>query len=238
MFFGSNFRLSNLGKTVPIFLGDKQIKRVKYTKYLGVHLDKNLKWEEHIDNICSKINRSINGLRQARDYVDLDVLKTIYNPIYNPLIQPVFDYCDAVWGNLNKRLASKIQKLQNRAARVITFQGYDTRSEDLLEFLNWDNLALIRNKRLCLLMYDTIHKKVPQYLSDLLPLSCESNPYKSSLRENTLKIEMTHIPRTESFKGSFSYRGAKLWNSLPLNVKSAKSKAIFKKDLTDCQAVT
>ena len=36
MFFGSNFRLSNLGKTVPIFLGDKQIRRV--------HLDENLKW--------------------------------------------------------------------------------------------------------------------------------------------------------------------------------------------------
>ena len=206
MFFGSNFRLSNLGKTVPIFLGDKQIKRVKHTKYLGVHLDENLKWEEHIDNICSKINRSINGLRQARGYVDLDVLKTIYNA----LIQPVFDYCDAVWGNLNKGLASKIQKLQNRAARVITFQGYDTRSH--------------------------YSQKSSAIFERSFPLSCESNPYKSRLRENTLKIEMTHIPRTESFKGSFSYRGAKLWNSLPLSVKSAKSKAIFKKPLTDCQA--
>ena len=39
--------------------------------------------------------------------------------IYNALIQPVFDYCDAVWGNLNKGLASKIQKLQNRPARII-----------------------------------------------------------------------------------------------------------------------
>jgi len=51
MFFGSNFRLSSLEKTVPIFLGHKQIKRVKHTKYLGSYLDENLKWEEHIDNI-------------------------------------------------------------------------------------------------------------------------------------------------------------------------------------------
>jgi len=109
----------------------------------------------------------------------LDVLKTIYNA----LIQPDFDYCDAVWGNLNKGPASKIQKLQYRAAHVITFQGYDTRSEDLLEFLHCDNLALRRNKRLCLLRYDTIHRTVPKCLSDLLPLSCESNPYKSRLRE-------------------------------------------------------
>jgi len=60
MFFGSNFRLSNLGETVPICSGNTQIKRVKHTKYLGVHLDETLKWEEHIDNMCSKINRSIN----------------------------------------------------------------------------------------------------------------------------------------------------------------------------------
>jgi len=163
----------------------------------------------------------------------LDVLKTISNA----LTQPVFDYCDAVWGNLNKGLANKIQKLQNRAARVITFQGYDTRSEDLLQFLSWDNLALRRNKRLCLLMCDTINRKVSQYLSDLFPLTCESNPYKSRLRENILKIKMAHVLRTESFKSSFSIRGAKLWNSLPLNVESAKSKAIFRKNLTDCQAV-
>ena len=52
-------------------------------------------------------------------------------------------------------------------------------------------------------------KYLPTYLPTY-PLSRESNPYKSHLRENTLKIEMTHIPRTESFKGSFSYRGAKL----------------------------
>ena len=42
LFFGSNFRLSNLRKTIPIFLGDKQIKRVKHKKYLRVYLDENL----------------------------------------------------------------------------------------------------------------------------------------------------------------------------------------------------
>ena len=146
--------------------------------------------------MCSKISRSINGLRQGRDYAHLYVLKTIYNA----LIQPVFDYCVALWGNLNKGLASKTGKLQNRAALVITFQGFNTRSEDLLEFLNWDNLALRRNKRLCCVMYDTIHRKVPQYLSDFFShLTVKTTPYKFRLRENTFKIEMTHIPRTESF---------------------------------------
>ena len=227
MFFGTVFRLSNLGKIFPITIGEKEIKRVKSTKYLGVYLDENLTWDEHIDKLCSKVNRSISGLRHARDYMSLDILKMMYNA----LIQPVFDYCDAVWGNLNKGLVSKIQKLQNRAARIITFQGYDVRSADILEHLNWDNLALRRDKRLSILMYDTINCRVPKYLSDLFSLNCENNPYKSRLRENANNVSMSYIPKTEYYKASFSYRGGKNWNSLPLDLKTAKSKTIFKNKL-------
>ena len=51
MVFGTDFRLSNLEKVIPITIGDKQIKRVNnIKKYLGVYLDENLKWANHIDN--------------------------------------------------------------------------------------------------------------------------------------------------------------------------------------------
>ena len=152
--------------------------------------------------------------------------------IYKALIQPVFDYCDVVWGNLNKGLATRIQKLQNRAARVITFQGYDIRSADILKQLNWEELALRRDKHLSLLMYNTINHKVPKYLSDLFLNSCENNPYKSRLRNLEHNVVLNYIPRTEYYKGSFSYRGAKQWNSLPHDFKASESKAILKKKLS------
>ena len=102
--------------------------------------------------------------------------------VYLTYYHPVFDHCNAVWGNLNKGLASKIQKYQNRAAHIITSQAYETRSADLLKFLVWDNLAIRRDQLLCLLMHDVIIKNVPAlYLSELFPMSCESNPHKSCL---------------------------------------------------------
>ena len=140
--------------TILITLGDIQINRVKQTKHLGVYPEENLKWAQHIDKVGSNVSRSISSLRQAWDFVSQDVLTTIYSS----LIQPVFDYCDAVWGNLNKGLANKIKKLQNRAARIITSQGYEMRSVDLLEFVNWGHLAMRKDKRLCLLMYDVINR--------------------------------------------------------------------------------
>ena len=96
----------------------------------------------------------------------------------------------------------------------MTFQGYDVRSADLLKYLNWDNLALKRDKHLSLLMYDTINHNVPKYLSDLFSKCSECNSCKSRLGESDLNVTMNYISNTECYKGSFSYRGAKLWNSL------------------------
>ena len=106
IFLTTTFKLSNLGRGFPIKIGNNHVKRIQTTKYLGIHLDENLKWNEHVDKPCSKVNRSISGLKQARDYVPLHVLNTIYKS----LIQPVLDYCGVVWDNLDQGLATRIQK--------------------------------------------------------------------------------------------------------------------------------
>ena len=54
--------------------------------------------------------------------------------IYKSLIQPHFHYCSSVWDR------SKLQKFQNRAARIITGTDYNVRSAESLRTLDWDNL--------------------------------------------------------------------------------------------------
>ena len=181
MFLTTTFKLSNLERDFPIKIGNTHVKRVQTTKYLGIHLDKNLKWNEHAHKLCSKVNRSISGLNQARHYVPLDVLNTIYKS----LIQPVFDYCDVVWDNLDQGLATRIQKLQNRAARITIFQGYNVRCAQIRKQLNCEELASRPQRHLSLLMYDTVNGKIPSYLSDFLSNVCENNPYKSMLRTSS-----------------------------------------------------
>ena len=51
--------------------------------------------------------------------------------IYNSLEQPYFDYCSIVWDSLDKGLGQKLQRLQNRAARIITESDYNIRSSDI-----------------------------------------------------------------------------------------------------------
>ena len=55
-----------------------------------------------------------------------------------------------------EQLSEKLQKLQNRAIRVITKSTYDTSSRFLLNSLGWDNLSVRRAKQKANLMYKTI----------------------------------------------------------------------------------
>ena len=57
--------------------------------------------------------------------------------IYQALVQPHFNYCNIVWGNCGVALQDELQKLQNRAASVLTYSNYDAHVNNLFELLRW-----------------------------------------------------------------------------------------------------
>ena len=83
--------------------------------------------------------------------------------IKNSLIQPLFDYCDVVWDSLPAAGDSILQKLQNRAARVITHQGYDMRSNEIRKTLNWKTLAEMQDIHKLTMMYKILNNLAPNY---------------------------------------------------------------------------
>ena len=105
-----------------------------------------LTWDNQIKHISSKVSNGLRMLYLARKLTDnQEALKTIY---YS-LVQPYFDYCNVVWdGDCSKTRADKLQKLQNRAAWIITRADYSIRTSDVLNSLEWPNLEE-RRKRHC-----------------------------------------------------------------------------------------
>ena len=165
MYFASDYNLSNLGIFAidPLKIGEQPITRVQSTKSLGVVFDQRKVLEEHVDSLCQRFSSGLAALKQPLQYIPQDTLLTIYNA----LIKPLSDYCDVVWGNLNKTLTVRLQKLQNRAARIITRKGYDERSADIRKKLRWDDLETIRKKDLAIVMYKVVNNKVLGYLINL-----------------------------------------------------------------------
>ena len=137
--------------------------------------------------------------------------------VYFALIQPHFDYCCSVWDGLGETLSTKIQKLQNRAVRVITRSSYDTDASVLLNVLQLDNLYVRRGKLKAQLMFKILKGNMPSYLQILF--SARNTEY--NLRNNQFKLNLPK-PQTNYLKRSLSYDGALLWNSLPEEVSYSR----------------
>ena len=97
----------------------------------------------------------------------------------------------------------KLQKLQNRAARVITKSSYVVRSDLVLKRLHWDKLFITRKKHKAILMYKVLNDHTPDYLQELFTNRISNH----NLRDSANKLFLP-LPRTDYLKRSFSYGGA------------------------------
>ena len=219
MIIGSRQRLAVQCDDLEIKIDDQIIKRVDHTKALGLTIDDHLSWCKHVDEICKKVSSAIGALKRVRPFIS----KETAIQIYNALIMPHFDYCSPVWDCLSGYLSDKLQKLQNRAARIITKSPFDTSSDHLLSTLDWERLFLRRKKQKALMMFKSMNGLPPEYLQSLF--SQRRSVY--NLRDSEGKLTLPK-PSTNYLKRSFSYSGAMLWNNMPKSLKTAVSVNHFK----------
>ena len=142
MVIGSNRRLGQIEQEPSICVRGVEIKKVNVARSLGLMIDDTLSWLAQIDKITKKVNSGLRIIRKLRDIVDYNTLIIIYKSI----IQPHFDYCSQVWGCLGKVLSDKLQRLQNRAFRIISREGYETRSKDILNKAGFSDLQTRREQ--------------------------------------------------------------------------------------------
>ena len=69
----------------------------------------------HFSHRPRKISSGIGAIKKAKEFVDRNTLVLIYKA----LIQPHLDNSCEVWDVIGKRISDRLQKLQNRAARII-----------------------------------------------------------------------------------------------------------------------
>ena len=185
-----------------------------------------MSWNVYIDNIAKQIASGIGISKRSRPFVTFEVLSVIYSTI----VQPYFDYCSVIWGNCNKSPATKLQKLQNRTARILAFSPYDASVDNLYTSLAWKKLEAQRKIQTASMVYKSLNGLAPQYLKSLFSYRNEVSSY--SLRYSEGKLPLP-LPRTNCVKNHFSYRGSVLWNSLPIELRQAQTLAVFKHGCSD-----
>ena len=123
---------------------------------------------------------------------------------------------------------NKLQRLQNSAARLITRTKKDQHITPVLHSLHWLPVTSRITYKLLLITYKALNGLAPSYITELL----HSYQPKRTLRSSNAQLLTVPPSRTCCYGDrAFSVCSPKLWNSLPLHVKTSGTLSIFKSRL-------
>ena len=162
--------------------------------------------------MCKKVASKVSILGRVRSFVS----KEAATLVHNTLILPLFDYCDIAWSNLLQQDIDRLQRLQNRSARIIT---RCSPSSEEIEQLNWPTLSSRRSYNKAKLVFLCIHSLVPSYFS--LFITRFSNIRNYSTRQS-MRLSLPNVKQNFG-KRTFLFTGAKILNKLRLNIVKSEN---------------
>ena len=222
--FHSSYR--NVPSDSTIKIGKKQIKRVKFVKFLGLLLDEHLSWKYHLSELSKKLARTCGIFFKIRNLLPLDVLLCLYNALFLSFLQ----YGLIVWGQTFASYIDPIFKLQKKAVRAISFQPRLSPSFPIFKDLKLLKLSEIFELRLLTFVYDSVNKTSPCCFHDFFLFSSSVHQY-STRQASQGDLYLYRMNSLQYGLKSIRYLGAKLWNTLPVDLRNAPSKVSFKKQL-------
>ena len=208
-------------ENMEIYMNNSGISRVKVTKFLGVIIDENLNWKEHIKLVSSKISKNIAIIYKAKQFFENSfVLRTLYCS----LILSYLMYCMEIWGNTYKYNLKGIVLLQKRAIRIISGANRLAHTNKLFYDLKLLKLNDMVEYQTLIIMYRAFNNNLSKNIQDMFVLNTDVN--YSVRQKNNFK---TKYVRTTLKSMSVSSRGVKLWNKLDKKLAYTPDILTFKK---------
>ena len=182
---------SALEEISTICVSGVAIQTSKSVNSLGVTLDKNLSFDERVDNACKSayFHIGLRALRLIRESLPDDITKTVACSI----VSSQLDYCNALYYNLSSANLAKLQRVQNTLARVVLRQRKYDHNTPALVHLHRLPIKYRVIFKLATLTYKTLQSHQPRYLYDLI--ASDNQPVRS-LRSSTQNWLPVNISRT------------------------------------------
>ena len=217
IFFRSKRRI--LDRNVIIKLNGKKLRPVNHVKYLGIYIDRNLSWDFHIIELSKKLSRANGILSKLRHNAPREVCLNVYYALfYSHLI-----YGINVWGLTTEENLKKIETLQNKCVRILTFSDFDAHANPLylsLKILKLHDIITLSHIKL---VYEFTKNSLPFDLQNLFKLSKDnvtSTMTLNSIRNNYLVIP--HVNHDYSGTKSLKFQCPSTWNEFMKNIASKK----------------
>ena len=135
---------------------------------------------------------------------------------------------ESLWSLRRKFIITKLQRIQNHAARLVLKKAKRDHVTPLFRKLHWLPLQARIDYKICVMCFKCINKIAPSYLSDLLEQYVPSRLLRSGSQNLLKKPPRANKKCTEK---AFKHCAPYIWNSLPSDIREAKSESQFKNDL-------
>ena len=232
VWFSKNGMIANPEKFQIMFLGLSDQRRLRLNiegqklsatdtvKLLGIQIDKKLKFNKHIHEICSKVNQKVSAFARLNKYLSPDQATKICDTI----ILSNFNYCPLVWLFCNNAANDEINRAHKPCLRVL-YQDYESSFQLLLSRGNSHTIHFKNLQKLMAEIYKSIKKLNPSYVWEFY----ERKEITYDLRTK----DLCKLPMTKKRYGSesLSFRGSLLWNTLNDRIKQSPTLEAFKNQI-------
>ena len=194
-------------------------------KNLGVTLDDSLCMDKHLSKLAKSLNGGLFKIGKIRKFLDRKSCSSLINGLFTSRL----DYCNSLLYGLPKSAIDKLQKLQNRAARTLTFTRKRDHISPVLKQLHWLPVEKRIMYKVLLMTFKSLHGLAPSYLSDLIKWY---EPSAYNLRSSTQRL--LSVPsyrlKTVGFR-RFAHAAPFLWNKMPSALRDTTDIEKFTRDL-------
>ena len=229
-------------------MNKKAIAQKDNVKYLGVLIDQHLRWNYHVSNISKKISRGVGILTKLRNFMDTDLLKTIYYC----LVYSHLTYGIHAWGSACITETAKLSVLLKKAVRILTgnryFQIYGEQSgplpsaEPLFKELNLLNFQDAFDLNIAKFIYSTLAELSPSIFTDWFSYTNDIHSHATTSSVTITRNQYFDVGTAEPTRNLFTKNsnlvkyggkmirvyGPKLWNSIPREIQDSTSLSTFK----------
>ena len=188
---------------------DNYIERKVSLKYLGIYIDENFTWKEHLEYITGKIRKLIHKFYELRNILTLNTLKIVYYAV----VESVINYGIVVWGNAGSTIMTKLQIAQKWIIKVMLCKN----SRYPTELVYKDSQLLSPNQL---------------HIKSIIRLMLKNSRYKENIKHgiNTRNVAQNNVllqnPKHSLCQKHIYCVGPKVFNALPPKLRTEKYQKI------------
>ncbi len=215
--FGPSHLLQNLRPT----LGPLEDNIGENVKNLGVIFDPELKFDKQINSVVRTSFLQLRGLRKLKSFLSFNDLEVVIHAF----ISIRLDYCNSLYAGINQFSLSRLQLVQNAAARFLTGTKKRESITPVLASLHLLPVKFRVDFKVLVFVFKALHGLALIYISDRLHFY---SPVRTLISSSQKLLIVPKFRLKSKGNRAFSVLGLMLWNSLPLSIRSSPTLSSFK----------